>query len=248
MKSDNKILLYLPFFFNQFSDLISVIIPTLNESASIHALVTTCFHYAKEEVEVIVCDGGSVDDTVRLAKLAGAQVLPCERKGRASQMNAGAQIAKGDVFYFVHADVKIHSDYEQDLYTAVKEGYALGCYRFRFDSNRLLLKINAFFTRFDFIWCRGGDQTLFMTKECYNTLGGFRSDFLIMEDYDLIVRAQQTFPFKIIPKPVIVSARKYENNGYFRVQWANLTIMRMWKKGASQREMADTYRKLLDYR
>lgn len=210
--------------------------------------MTACFNYAKNDLEVIVCDGGSEDDTVQLAQSAGAQVLLCERKGRASQMNAGARIARGEVLYFVHADVQIHRDFELDIFSAVQQGYALGCYRYQFDSRRFLLKINAFFTRFYFIWCRGGDQTMFITKACFDVLGGFREDYQIMEDYDLIERARARYAFRIIPKNVLVSARKYENNSYFRVQWANLTIMRMWKKGASQKEMADTYRKLLDYR
>ena len=69
-----------------------------------------------------------------------------------------------------------------------------------------------------------------------------------MEDYDFISRARKEFKFKIIPKNVIVSARKYDTNSYLKVQLANLKIMRMWKKGASHTEMADTYQKLLDYR
>ncbi len=228
--------------------MISIIIPTINESATIQGLVQSLLLHARNEVEVLVCDAGSTDNTPELAMLAGAKVIMSKIRGRAAQMNDGALAAQGDILYFVHADVKVHSDYETDIYQAVREGFDLGCYRYQFNSKHLLLKINAFFTRFDRIWCRGGDQTLFITRACFDALNGFRSDFSIMEDYDLILRARQCYSFKIIPKNVIVSARKYETNSYLRVQWANLTMMRMWKKGVSQSEMTDTYRKLLDYR
>lgn len=228
--------------------MISIIIPTFNECEYIESLISSIFKYQKGAIEVIVCDGGSSDDTRSIAKSAGAEVFISPQKGRASQMNYGASKASGDVLYFVHADVKLHPDFEKDIYQAIEDGFSIGCYRYQFDSRLLLLKINAFFTRFDWIWCRGGDQTLFIPKNCFEQIGGFNNDFKIMEDYDLIVRAKKVFKFKIIPKNVIVSARKYDTNSYLKVQLANLKIMRMWKKGVSQSEMVDTYQKLLDYR
>ena len=228
--------------------MISIIIPTLNESENIVPLITSIFNYKKGAIEVIVCDGGSSDDTVQVAKAAGATVFIAPQKGRAAQMNFGAKNANGSILYFVHADVKLNPDFEQDIYQAINEGFSLGCYRYQFDSKKILLKINAFFTRFDKIWCRGGDQTLFVKRTCFERLGGYRDHFKIMEDYDFISRARKEFKFKIIPKNVIVSARKYDTNSYLKVQLANLKIMRMWKKGASHTEMADTYQKLLDYR
>lgn len=228
--------------------MISIIIPTFNESEYIESLISSIFANQKGAIEVIVCDGGSSDDTRRLARLAGAKVVVSPQKGRAAQMNFGASQATGDVLYFVHADVRLHFDFENDIYQAINDGFYIGCYRYQFDSKHLLLKINAFFTRFDWIWCRGGDQTLFIPKNCFEQIGGFNNDFKIMEDYDLIDRAKKVFKFKIIPKNVIVSARKYDTNSYLKVQLANLKIMRMWKRGVSQNKMVDTYHKLLDYR
>ncbi|MEM1269656.1 MAG: glycosyl transferase, partial [Bacteroidota bacterium] len=76
-------------------------------------------------------------------------------------------------------------------------------------------------------------------------LGGYRDDFVIMEDYDLIQRLQEAGPFRIIPKNVVVSARKYATNSYLRVQIANLIVMSMYRLGASQERMAGTYRRML---
>lgn len=69
-----------------------------------------------------------------------------------------------------------------------------------------------------------------------------------MEDYDFIIRAQQKFKFKIIPKNIVVSARKYQNNSYFKVMWANYTIFKMFFNNASQDEMVNKYKSMLDYR
>jgi hypothetical protein len=133
--------------------------------------------------------------------------------------------------------------------SSIEQGYDLGCYRYRFDSSNLLLKVNSFFTRFPFIWCRGGDQTLFINKNVFFNVGCFREDYIIMEDYEFIQRANKVLKFKIIPKNVIVSARKYKTNSYLRVQKANFKVMRMFLSGkATQQEMVETYRRMLDYR
>ena len=230
---------------------ISVIIPTYNEADNIAQLVESLKRFGgKHLLEIIVSDSPtSSDNLAEVVQKAGGQVVKSPKKGRAAQMNFGANLAKGNVLYFVHADTKIHPDFVQDIQKTLSKGYDFGCYRYKFDSEHLLLKINAFFTRFDKIWCRGGDQTLFITRQVFEKLGGFREDFLIMEDYEIILRAKEKYRFKIIPKNVIVSARKYQTNSYLTVQLANLKVMRMFLQGNhSQEEMAETYRQMLNYR
>jgi len=223
----------------------SIIIITFNEAHNIREVVKLLKDNGGSYLkELFVVDGGSTDNTCQLAAEAGATVLH-SKPGRATQMNFGASHATGELLYFVHADTRPPASYLQDIISAVKEGFPIGCFRFQFDSDRLVLKVNAYFTRFDKMWCRGGDQTLFITRELFDELDGYRPDFKIMEEYDLIKRAREKYPFKIIPKNVIVSARKYEHNGYFRVQIANLTVFNMYRFGSSQDVMAATYRKLL---
>ncbi len=223
----------------------SVIIITLNEAQNIQPLVKRLMDNGGESLkELFVVDGGSTDNTCALAKAAGATVLHSPT-GRATQMNFGASQATGDLLYFVHADTRPPLTYMQDIISAVKEGYPIGCFRFQFDSNRFILKVNAYFTRFDKMWCRGGDQTLFVTRKVFDELNGFSSKYRIMEEYDFIKRARKKYSFKIIPKDVIISARKYEHNGYFRVQIANLIVFNMYRLGYSQDEMVSAYRRLL---
>lgn len=230
---------------------ISVIIPTFNEADNIGCLIESLKIYGCKYLhEIIVADSpNSTDNTTEIAQKLGAIAQKSPLKGRACQMNFGASISSGDILYFVHADTKINPDYANDIIKAMIKGHDFGCYRYQFDADDWLLKVNAFFTRLPFIWCRGGDQTLFIRKEDFLKVGKFREDYQIMEDYEFIIRANKVLKFKIIPKNVIVSARKYKTNSYLRVQKANFKVMRMFLSGkASQQEMTETYRRMLDYR
>ena len=195
--------------------------------------------------EIIVVDGGSTDQTVIRAKQLGATVIHSPKRGRAQQMNFGAQKATADLLYFVHADTLPPKTFVSDIHTAITDGFPIGCYRFEFNSPRKLLKLNAYFTRFDKMWCRGGDQTLFVTRSVFDELEGYCPRHLIMEEYDFIARARKKYPFKIMPKSVIVSARKYDNNGYLKVQFANLIVFNMYRLGFSQKKMLKFYRNML---
>ncbi len=228
--------------------MVSIIIPTFNEGASIQSLVAFLNKNGGKDVEVIVADGDSNDDTAAKAKEAGAIVLQSPEKGRAAQMNYGASKSNGDILYFVHADSIPPETYVADIQTAVGEGYDLGRYRSKFISKKFLLKLNAFFTRFDLFMCYGGDQTFFITHELFNKVGGFAKDMKIMEDYEIVERAKLHGRYKIIPKVVAISARKYDTNSWFKVQRANYRIVKMYKNNASQDEMVNTYKRLLNYR
>lgn len=228
---------------------LSVIIPTYNEAATIGQLVQDLRTYGGPQlVDVLVVDAQSPDGTADLARQAGATVLQAPKPGRATQMNVGAAHARGHVLYFVHADVRINPDFATDITQAVDEGYEAGCYRFRFDSPHPLLRFNSYGTRFSGLMSRGGDQTLFITRALFNQLGGFNEQYVIMEDFDMIVRIRQQADFTIIPKDVIVSARKYATNSWLRVQLANLTAFSLFFLKVSPPKIARTYKAMLKYR
>ncbi|WP_247232627.1 TIGR04283 family arsenosugar biosynthesis glycosyltransferase [Telluribacter sp. SYSU D00476] len=226
---------------------ISIIIPTYNEEENIERLVADLLRYGGNSLaEIIVADAPSKDRTQDVAKQAGARVVVSPRPGRACQMNAGARAATGDVLYFVHADVRVHPDYVQDIRQALAEGYQLGCYRYQFDADKPpILKFNAYCTRFDRIWCRGGDQTLFIPKATFEELGGYREDHCVMEDYEFILRARRRYKFKIIPKDVIVSARKYDHNSYFRVNLANTVVFLGYFSGVKTEKLVRIYKSII---
>jgi len=156
-----------------------------------------------------------------------------------------AATATYNIFYFVHADSIPPPSFCADILAAVNNGYALGRYQTRFEGNNWLLKFNAFFTRFDWFMCYGGDQTLFITKLLFSKLNGYQESLLMMEEYDLVERAKQLAKYKIFSKAAIVSTRKYLANSWFKVQRANYKTVRLYKKGLSQPELVAQYKKEL---
>ncbi len=225
---------------------ISIIIPTLNESENLPRLLDFIEAYRDERLtEIIVADAMSQDNTLDLAQAYPTIALAYKSKGRSCQMNQGAKIAKGEVLYFIHADTLPSVNFLDDICDALDEGYDLGSYRSSFTSNDTRMEVNAFFTRFDLPWCRGGDQTLFVTRALFDRVGGFDENYKIMEDFEFLDRTRKVGRFKIMPDSALISARKYEENSYFQINVANLVVFIMFRLGASQQKMIDTYNRLL---
>jgi rSAM/selenodomain-associated transferase 2 len=227
---------------------ISIIIPVYNEAENIAQLINYLIQYKNEAVsEIIVVDAASTDDTISIAKCAGVIAVVSPQKGRAAQMNYGASIAKGDILYFIHADTFPPASFANDITNAVAKGFGIGRYQ-TFNSRKWYLKINAWFTRFDWFICMGGDQTLFVTRKLFEKTGGYIFSMKVMEEYEFAKRARFYGKYKIFSKATLVSARKYDTNSWWRVQMANRKIVSMYKKGISQDEMANKYKKMLNYR
>lgn len=228
--------------FKRHMNSISIIIPTLNEAETIGHLVTHLFkHSSSLLAEIIVVDGNSTDNTEMIAKEAGASVIRCKKCGRANQMNKGALVATGEILYFVHSDTLPPTSYMGTIHHAVASGFKIGCFRANYNSKNPFLKINSYCTRFQKIWCRGGDQSLFITKYFFKELGGYRQDCLIMEEYELIEKAQQKTTFKILPEEIIISTRKYEQRGYFRIQLASLIAIILYRLGVNEKRLLASY-------
>lgn len=228
---------------------ISVIIPTFNEAKNIATLIHYLIQHKQQAVlEIIVCDGGSSDDTMQLVMQTSARFIRAPEKCRAVQMNYGASVAHGEILYFVHADTLPPVTFVTDILEAVGKGYDLGRYHTQFAGKNWLLKVNAFFTRFDWFVCHGGDQTLFIKTDFFHSINGYDAKLLIMEEYDLAVRAKKTGRYKIIPKAAFVSARKYEQNTWWQVQKANYIIVKLFRRGEPQEAIVKRYNELIRYR
>lgn len=226
---------------------VSIIIPVFNEAEQIGKLIKYLIQFGLNSLqEIIVVDGGSTDDTLLHAEEAGAKGVRSPQKGRAAQMNFGASLAQGDLLYFVHADTLPPETYITDILDAVEAGFDMGRYLSTYDSKSWLLKLNALLSRLDTFGGMGGDQTLFITTKLFQHTGGFDGTMKIMEEFEFCVRAKKLGKYKIIKKPVLISARKYDANGWFTVQKANYTIVRMYLNGATQESMALKYKEMLN--
>lgn len=224
---------------------ISIIIPVLNEEEHIGKLLA----YLKKQTssknhieEILIVDGGSLDNTLNIATKHGATIFS-SAKGRAKQMNFGAKKATGDILYFLHADTLPPKNFDAYISKAVSEGKEAGCFRMRFDSNSLILKLFAWFTKMNYTICRGGDQSLFISQELFFKTNGFNEDYIIYEDNEFIGRLYKITQFKVLSQRVRTSARKYEENGLLRLQY-HFSIIHLKKLfGAPPSALYDYYKR-----
>ena len=199
---------------------ISIIIPVLNEVENISKLIQHLTLQSTTNIitEIIVVDGGSIDNTIEIAKSLNTKVIN-SRKGRAIQMNLGAKQAKGSILYFLHADSFPPNGFDRMIFHEVNNRNLAGCFKMKFDSKHWWLKLAGWFTKFNWKACRGGDQSLFITKELFEELQGFNESYTIYEDVDLINKLYSKNQFKVIQEPIITSARRYRENGISKLQF-----------------------------
>ena len=233
--------------------MISIIIPVLNEALTIGNLLSHLSENSRSSdiSEVIVVDGGSTDQTViELRKFQQKEPeFPLKwittDKGRARQMNAGAQIATGEVLYFLHADSLPPADFDRKISEQIADGKAAGCFRMRFDKGNPLLRISQWFTRFNLKICRGGDQSLFVLRSTFEEMGGYNESYPVYEDCEFINRLYDKVGFVVIKDYVVTSARKYGRNGTWKLQYHFAVIhLKNWT-GATPAELDRYYRKYI---
>jgi len=223
---------------------ISIIIPVLNEADSIANMLSYLkLHSSSKNIkEILVVDGGSADTTVNIALNEKASVLH-SKKGRAKQMNFGAQNASGELLYFLHVDTLPPKNFDETILNAYYSGSKAGCFRMKFDSSSKFLAFFAWFTKLKFKVCRGGDQSLFVTKQIFQETGGFNEEYLVYEDNEFIERLYKLVDFTILPRHVITSARRYEERGEIRLQYHFGMIHLKRFFGAGPEKLYDYYQR-----
>lgn len=227
---------------------VSIIIPVYNEedglASFLHALQSVL---SQEKVlyEIIMVDGGSTDRTVAIAGGAGIRCVVSPRKGRAAQMNYGAGLARGGILYFLHADTLPPPGALSKIKKATGKGTRSGCFRLSFDEPSRLMRFYAWFTRFDLLPFRYGDQSLFVNAGLFEQMGGFREDHAVMEDNEFFRRLRKKGSFMVLEDRVITSARKYRENGFLRLQLIFTLIFMMYYLGFRQETLVSVYRRLI---
>lgn len=190
--------------------MISIIIPTYNESLKIEELQKQ-LETLKGDFEVIFSDGFSTDNTYEKIYFPKIQ----ESKYRSNQMNSAVKYSKGDYLWFLHADSKIHEDSILEIENSNSD---VGCFTLAFDSPKWQMSMVAFNSslRVKFRNIAFGDQGIFIRRDLFEKIGGY-APIPLMEDYQLSMDLKKLGKkFYLSPLPITTSARRFEENGIWK--------------------------------
>ncbi len=221
---------------------LSIVMPALNEAASIGSVLTALQPLRERGHEVIVVDGGSSDHTAALATPWADAVLDAAR-GRATQMNAGAAAARHAVLLFLHADTRLPPQADALIQRAVDAGRVWGRFDVRIEGRAPMLRVVAALMnlRSRLSGIATGDQAIFVTRAAFENVGGFPLQPL-MEDIELSRRLKRLGRPACLRERVRTSGRRWEQRGVWR------TIFLMWRlrwrywRGESAARLAEAYR------
>jgi len=219
---------------------ISIVVPALDEADEIGATLASARDPSVREV--IVVDGGSRDGTPERAAAAGARVVHAAR-GRASQMNAGAALARGDVLLFLHADTRLPPGFGPAVRAALADGAVGG----RFDvvlrgAHPLLAVVARLMSlRSRLTGISTGDQAIFVRRDVFERLGGF-APLPLMEDVELCRRLMRAGRTAALRLRVETSGRRWEEHGVVRTIVLMWTLRLAYACGVPAERLARAYR------
>ena len=221
---------------------LSIIMPVLNEGDGIAAALDALADLRTLGTELIVVDGGSHDATVEQAQLRADQVILAPR-GRALQMNAGAEKASGDVLLFLHADTRLPAKADRVVLNGLdRSRRAWGRFEVKIDGRSPLLPVVAWLMglRSRLTGIATGDQAIFVRREAFQAVGGFPA-IALMEDIAMCKRLKRLGRPLCLRAYVTTSGRRWEKNGVLS------TILLMWRLrfayffGADPKKLARQY-------
>ena len=200
---------------------LSIIIPVLNEEQCIRECLEPLQVFRQRGHEVIIVDGGSADRTVAIATPLCDRVISSDR-GRARQMNAGAENSDGGTLVFLHADTLVHFDMNEVLQPHIDKTF-WGCFRVRLSGRHILFRLYEYFInlRTSVTGIVTGDQVLVVNRELFDSITGF-PDIPLMEDISISRILLNTGRPVTFNEQVVTSSRRWENNGIIR------TMLKMW--------------------
>lgn len=222
---------------------VSVIIPVLNEVAALENNLQRLNVLREQGHEIIVVDGGSEDGSQNIAEPQVDQLLASKR-GRAAQMNKGAETATGDVLLFLHVDTILPIDGVESIIKNMKP--TLNFWG-RFDvclsgGHRFFRVIEMMMNwRSRLSGIATGDQAIFISRKLFLRVQGF-SDIPLMEDIEISRRLKKIEPPVCLSQKVVTSSRRWELNGVFKTIWLMWRLRLAYWLGADPVQLARQYR------
>jgi len=224
------------------TDKISIIIPTLNEEASLAAALPVLQDYRQRGHEIILVDGGSHDRTLSIARPHVDRLMQTV-KGRAHQMNEGAEVANHPILLFLHADTQLPPMADQLILEALQpETLHWGRFDIRLNNEKLIYRVieNSVNWRSALSGIVTGDQAIFVKKRSFEDVGYF-DRIPLMEDVSLSKKLKKISSPLRLKEQVLTSSRRWEKHGVLR------TILLMWQLraayalGVKPEKLADKY-------
>jgi len=220
---------------------LSIVMPALDEAESVGGRLAALAPLRAKGVELILADGGSADGTRERAAPLSDRLVVAPR-GRASQMNAGAAIASGDVLLFLHLDTSLPANAVGLIEAELKKGRAWGRFDVRILGAHPLLPVVAALMnlRSRVTGIATGDQAMFVDAATFRRLGGFPA-IALMEDIALSKALKRVSPPACLKARVSTSGRRWDSNGFWR------TVALMWRLrlayflGANPADLARAY-------
>ncbi len=211
---------------------LSVIVPTFNEAGQIEA----CLTWLRQEHpgEILVVDGGSTDDTIRRAESLGFTVLRASC-GLANQLNHAAELAEGDILFFVAADSRPQTGWRQCVLDSFSEPSLVGGgFRLKLDDERWRLRLVSWGgnVRSRYLNAVLPDQGLFVRRQAFQAAGGFAPESLIPY-LSFCQRLRALGEFRVLTHTMLSSARQWHAGGIFRTSARHLWIylkFRRWER------------------
>lgn len=209
---------------------ISIIIPTLNEERYLSKTIIEVFKRAshKSEIEVLVIDAGSSDNTLK-----SVEDLPITLHEKSAfkfkkykSLNFGISQARGEVVLFLDADTQLPDKFDSLIAQQMQNDKVVGgAFEFSFENPDwklwILQLINRIRYRIGQMYY--GDQAVFCRKEVALTVGGYPEKTL-MESAFFCLKLKRIGKLVLIKKPIVTSPRRFKENGFFKVSWFDFSM------------------------
>ena len=217
--------------------IVSIIMPALNEASTIAQTLQSArmLETCGLNIELIVVDGGSQDNTKDVAQPLADHVIDAPR-GRARQMNAGAAKATGDYLMFLHADTRLTTQAATELQHTFTQNPVWGRFDVCIEGQPLMLRVISFMMnlRSRLTGIATGDQAIFVRRDVFEALGGF-IDQPLMEDIEISKQLRKRARPACLKGPVMTSGRRWEIHGV----WSTMVLMwrlrwRYWRGDSAE--------------
>ena len=222
---------------------VSVVVPVLNEGALLEGFLRR-LQIPDRDLEIIVVDGGSADESVAIAEQFADQVV-AGTPDRAAQMNAGAALARGEILWFLHADCEAPNGAVPQIQALLSDPrHVGGCFRLRYPRSEWIYRVSDWLGNIgvDLFGFALGDHGIFCRRSAFDDIGGYPA-VPILEDAELYCRLRRLGRMRQLPETILSSPRTFEENGRYRTTWIYFLILGLYVVGVRINFLNRIYRR-----